>query len=593
MRQTKRSGYSVVTRKLQIFGLSLLLASAVLLSLLSSATSVAYAASAYTLSVSDSQPIVGREVRVQVIGQELTDVYAAELQATFDADHLRFKSASSERFGYAVTPSVNGGEIVLAFTKVGPIPGESGTAVLAEMVFETTALGSGTVELKKVKTVDSAMKVADVDANAVASVTVIAAPVDPGPGSNPGGGNGSGGDTPVVVDDEGGKVVVTPTPKVDGSTGRVAAKIDEPTWLKAVEKTVAGGGKLKKIQLALAEAPGGKSYALELPALAFRASAEALLVEISTPLATVTIPSHMFRDGELPAGDIEFRIEQADIGVLDDALRAQIGDRPVIDVSVFSGGQKISWSNPKAPVKISVPYSPTLEELAAPDHITIWYIDGQGKATAVPSGRYDPASGTVLFQVTHLSQYAVAFVHKMFDDLGKVAWAKSAIEAMASKGIVNGVSATEFRPGASVSRADFALLLVRTMDLQGAAGEAFSDVAADAYYADAVSVLRGLSIATGSGDNRFRPGDAITRQDMMVLIAKALAYADKAVPAPAEPLSGFTDAGSVAAYARDSVAGLIHAGLVNGSNQQIHPKAWTTRAETAVLMHRLYNYFYK
>lgn len=464
--------------------------------------------------------------------------------------------------------------------------------MLAELVFEAKALGSGTIELKKVKTVDSAMKVADIDANTTASVTVVTAPNDPGPGTDTGSGNGSGGDTPVVVDGEGGKVVITPTPKVDAATGRAVSKIDEPTWLKAVAKTVAGGGELKKIRLALSEAPGAKSYALELPALAFRASAEALLVEISTPLATVTVQSHMFRDGGVPAGDIEFRIEQADIGGLNEQQRAQIGDRPVIDVSVFSGGQKISWSNPKAPVTISVPYRPTAEELAAPDHITVWYIDGQGKATAVPSGRYDSASETVQFQVTHLSQYAVAFVQKTFNDLGKVAWAKSAIEAMASKGIVNGVTATEFRPGASVSRADFALLLVRTMDLQGEAGEAFSDVAADAYYADAVAVLRGMGIATGSGDNKFRPGDAIARQDMMVLIAKALAYADKAVPAPAEPLSGFTDAGSVAAYARDSVAGLIDAGLVNGSNQQIHPKAWTTRAETAVLMQRLYNYFY-
>lgn len=122
MRQTKRVGYSSMLRKLQIFCLSHLLASAFLLSLLASATSVAYAASGFTLSVSDSQPIVGREVSVQVVGQELNDVYAAELQATFDADHLRFKSATSARFGYAVTPSVNGGQIVLAFTKVGPIP---------------------------------------------------------------------------------------------------------------------------------------------------------------------------------------------------------------------------------------------------------------------------------------------------------------------------------------------------------------------------------------------------------------------------------------------------------------------------------------
>ncbi|NBD26654.1 S-layer homology domain-containing protein [Paenibacillus glycinis] len=566
------------------------------------ATDVAYAAPAYTLSVSNNEPIVGSQVKVQVIGQELSDVYATELQATFDADHLRFISASSDRFDYAVAPAVNGNQIVLAFTKVGPKSGEAGTAVLAEMVFEAKALGSGTVELKKAKTVDSAMNVVDYDANAIASLKVIEAPDDSGPGTtDPGSPGGSGGVTPVVDDegdtsvvvDEDGKVVITPTSKVDASTGRAVSKIDEQTWLKAVAKATAAGGGFKKIQVVLTEVPGSTSHALELPAVAFGPSAEDVLVEISAPFGTVTVPSDMFQDGSLPEGDIEFGIERADIGGLDAKLRAQIGDRPVIDLSVRSGGQEISWSNPNAPATISIAYRPTAEERANPEHITIWYIDEQGNAIAVPNARYDSAAGAVLFQATQFGKYAVVFVQKTFDDLGGVAWAKSAIEAMASKGIINGVSATEYRPESSVSRADFALLLVRTMGLQGAKGEAFADVAPDAYYAEAVAVLRGLGIATGTGDNQFRPDDAISRQDMMVLIAKALASANKAVPAPAEPLSGFADAGSVADYARDSVAALIHTGLVNGSNQNIHPKAWTTRAETAVLMYRLYNYFYK
>ncbi|CAM3227725.1 S-layer-like y domain-containing protein [Paenibacillus lupini] len=590
MIHTKRKS---ALRKIQLVCVSLLLAGSILLSGFSLAADVAYAAPSYTLSVSNNEPVTGREVRVQVIGQELSDVYATELQATFDTDHLRFKSASSDRFGYAVAPAVKGSQIVLAFTKVGPISGEYGTVVLAEMVFEATALGSGTVELKKVKTVDSAMTVVDHDANAIASLKVVAAPNDPGPGTDPGSNGGSGGDTPVVIAEEGGKIIIKPTPKVDGSTGRVVWTIDESTWLKAIAKMTAAGGGLKKIQLALTEVPGSTSHALELPAVAFSDTADVVQVEISTPFGTVNVPSNMFRDGKPPAGNIEFRIEQADIAGLDEKLRAQIGDHPVIELSVRSGGQEISWRNPNAPATISIPYRLTAEEKANPEHITIWSIDEQGKAIAVPSGRYDAATGSVLFQATHFGKFAVVFVQKTFDDLGKFAWAKSAIEVMASKGIINGVSVTEYRPGASVSRADFALLLVRTMGLQGAKGVAFSDVAADAYYAEAVAVLRGMGIATGTGDNEFRPNDAISRQDMMVLITKALSNANKAVPAPADPLSGFTDAGSVAGYARDSVAGLIHAGLVNGSNQNINPKAWTTRAETAVLMHRLYNYFYK
>jgi hypothetical protein len=571
--------------------LTILLAGSLLFSMLSVAPAVAYAAPSYKLSASSSEPIIGREVKVEVTGEALDDVYAAELQATFDAGHLRFKGASSTRFGYAVEPAVNGNQIVLAFTKVGPKDGESGTVVLAELVFEATTLGSGSVGLTKVKTVDSKMNVVDHDANAVVNLKVVAAPVDPGPTPGPGSPGDSEGETPVVVDDEDGSVTITPTPVIDGSTA--AAKIDESTWLKALAKAKKMSNGFKKVQLVLTGAPGGAAHTLELPAAAFSPSAEAVMIEISTPLGTVTVPNHMFRDGVQPAGDVEFRVEQADSGGWDKALREQIGNRPAIDWSVSSGGQDLSWNNPNAPATIRIPYRPMAAERAHLEHLTIWRIDEQGRATVVPSARYDVSTGEMLFQTADTGTFAVTFVQKTFEDLGKVDWAKSAIEVMASKGIINGVSAVEFRPGASITRADFALLLVRTMGLEGVKGEAFADVEDGAYYADAVAVLRGLGITAGTGDNQFRPGAAITRQDMMVLIAKALAHANKAVPAPAESLSGFIDADNVAGYARESVAELIHAGLVKGSNQKINPKAWTTRAETAVLMYRLYNYFYK
>ena len=82
------------------------------------------------------------------------------------------------------------------------------------------------------------------------------------------------------------------------------------------------------------------------------------------------------------------------------------------------------------------------------------------------------------------------------------------LKSMAAKGIIKGVSATEFRPGSSVSRADFAVLLVRTMDLRERKARRFP-MFGRCVLCRVIAVLRGMGIAEGTGNNQFRPGEAI------------------------------------------------------------------------------------
>jgi len=111
----------------------------------------------------------------------------------------------------------------------------------------------------------------------------------------------------------------------------------------------------------------------------------------------------------------------------------------VVELKLISDNKIIEWNNPDAPVTISAPYTPTKEELADPEHITVWYLDGEGNIVEVPSGRYDPATGMVTFNTTHFSHYAVAYVTRIFDDLESAVWAKESIEILASKGILKGL----------------------------------------------------------------------------------------------------------------------------------------------------------
>ncbi|MCZ8521150.1 polysaccharide lyase family 8 super-sandwich domain-containing protein [Paenibacillus caseinilyticus] len=176
-----------------------------------------------------------------------------------------------------------------------------------------------------------------------------------------------------------------------------------------------------------------------------------------------------------------------------------------------------------------------------------------------------------------------------FQDTAKYTWASSQIGELAAKGIVNGTGPNTFSPAANVTRADFISLLVRSLGLKAEPDMSFVDVSSAAYYAEAVGIAKRLGIAQGGEDGKFNPKMAISRQDMMVLISRALKAAGRSLEAGTpEDLSGFTDRGQVAAYAVDSAATLIKNKVVEGDGTKLKPLATATRAETAVLIYRIY-----
>lgn len=313
---------------------------------------------------------------------------------------------------------------------------------------------------------------------------------------------------------------------------------------------------------------------------------------LGNDFASVTIPSDMLDDIPGIAGKrAEIIIGKGDKSKLPDRAKDAIGDRPLIRLSLTLDGKQTDWSNPAAPVTVSIPYTPTAAELQNPESIVVWYIDGSGNVVSIPNGRYDSATGTVSFFTTHFSDYAVAYVHKTFSDLGSVEWARKAIEVLASKGITSGTGdGTTFSPGLNITRADFMVLLIKTLGLTAEFTENFDDVKPDSYYYNPVGIAKKLGITAGCGNNLFKPTESISRQDMMVLAARALEkYQGLEAAETNAVLEMFTDRKEVAEYAALSLATLIEAGITEGSGGRLTPRAYTTRAEVAAFLYKIYN----
>ncbi|CAM3905093.1 S-layer-like y domain-containing protein [Cohnella lubricantis] len=374
---------------------------------------------------------------------------------------------------------------------------------------------------------------------------------------------------------------VTMQPALDGSTGVV--KLDDAKAAAYMKQ---------KTTINVPELAGATAYSLGLPAAGLTGGEDGGALTVSTALGSVTIPSDMLAgitgtaDSAAEAG---ITIAQGNKDALPAEVRDALGDRPIVQITLTIDGQPAEWNNPDSKVEVSIPYKPTAEELANPDQIVVWYIDGSGQPIAVPSGRYDAKSGAVTFRTTHFSQYAVAYVAKSFSGIAKLEWAKPAIEALAARGILMTRGDT-FEPSVPITRADFLYGLVRSLDLNAKTNGNFDDVTQEAYYYNEIAIARALGITTGRDGNTFAPDDSISRQEMMTLTARTLALLGKLKQEDtASALDKFTDKADIAPYAVDSAAALVSEGLILGSNGKLMPKGNTTRAEAAVFLYRLYN----
>ncbi|MBO2944546.1 S-layer homology domain-containing protein [Paenibacillus sp. F411] len=171
-------------------------------------------------------------------------------------------------------------------------------------------------------------------------------------------------------------------------------------------------------------------------------------------------------------------------------------------------------------------------------------------------------------------------------------WANAAVNDMASRLIVTGVSETEFRPNASVTRAEFVAMVLRGLGIQGAAyTNAFTDITADAWYAQTVQAGMNYGLISGYADGSFQPQALISRQEATVVLSRAAAIAELGTAMDEDKaellLSTFTDGNETAGWARMKLAEAIDLGLIQGRGSRLDVSASLTRAEAAVLVRRM------
>lgn len=175
-----------------------------------------------------------------------------------------------------------------------------------------------------------------------------------------------------------------------------------------------------------------------------------------------------------------------------------------------------------------------------------------------------------------------------FDDVS-THWAKKEIETLATKKIILGKTAELFAPEAKLTRAEFAVLVARALDLELKAYEGkFSDVPAskDWAYAGLEAAAR-AGIINGLENGKFNPDAQITREEIATIIVRAVKYEDASLLKGLDTSKVFADNNKISAFAQQGVKEAVALGIVNGRAGNVFaPQDNATRAESAVMLYR-------
>lgn len=310
--------------------------------------------------------------------------------------------------------------------------------------------------------------------------------------SGGGGGSSSGGSSSSIVSGSGDDVSISP------SGGSVTASQME----NAVKKADEGAAITIK-------ATGSSN--ISLPASGLESAADndnSLTLDLRYGEVTLS-PEALSSVANQAGSTVALTVAPVDTDELNSRQQAAVGDAPVFDLSITSGSTVISDFGGGL-ATVSIPYE--LPSNQDPAGVVVWFMDDNGNITPCET-MYDTRTETVIFTTRHFSKYVIGYEEPMvFTDVSEDAYYADAVLWAVANGVTNGTSATTFSPDMAVSRAQMVTFLWRAHGSPEATGtNPFTDVSTSDYYYDAVLWAVANGVTNGTSATTFSPDMAVTR----------------------------------------------------------------------------------
>ena len=172
-----------------------------------------------------------------------------------------------------------------------------------------------------------------------------------------------------------------------------------------------------------------------------------------------------------------------------------------------------------------------------------------------------------------------------FTDVAADAWYADAVEYVYENKLMNGVDSDKFGPDGTMTRAMLVTVLWRYAGEEKGYSNNFTDVPEGEWYTDAVAWGAANNIVGGVGDGKFDPNGNVTREQMATILFR---YCDGIGldTSGRASLSDFPDEGDVSDYATDAIRWAVAEGIIGGSDGKLLPQNSATRAQVATIFMR-------
>ncbi len=168
---------------------------------------------------------------------------------------------------------------------------------------------------------------------------------------------------------------------------------------------------------------------------------------------------------------------------------------------------------------------------------------------------------------------------------------KAEIEALCERGIINGKTEESYDPYATMTRAEFATIIVNALGLPQKDGMEFEDVKAEEWYAPYIKTAYHYGIVKGVSHSEFNPQGTITLEEAAAMVERAAKLSgiktDIDVAAAEEILDNFEDFDSISVWAMSSMGYCINDGILEDNGNFVNPKKNVTREDIAVMLYKM------
>lgn len=417
-------------------------------------------------------------------------------------------------------------------------------------------------------------------------------------GNNGGGGGGGGGTvvtpTPVVVPEpvkslvEEGVQQVTVTPLTASKDGVTTVTVSDSDLKAALAKAATVKTAVVISLISISDKSAELSLTADQVKLLSAIQAGSTLI-VNVGGSAVALPVSLLAAS--PAGQsLKLVIKQEP-----DAASKLIAGTPGAQVIGTPVSYEASWTTVTGSTYLNVPTNVFIKRtFTVPGKIESKtagvLFEKDGLVTPVASVFTPQADGTTLVTVSRPGFSVYAAVSKPAAAFTDIANSKSAvaIQTLADKLIIQGTSATTFAPQSNLTRAEFTALLTRALGLRTDAGVTFSDVKSTDWYAKDVAAASKSGLILGIGNGKFAPTQKVTRQELAVILDRALKLTGTELKAVANPsFTTYSDSAKVAPYAKDSLQALTNGIFASETGIAFNPTAPATRETAAAALYEL------